>query len=180
MARKFEIGSEMKNDIKIKWYKSCEGQNFDIMSQLYHPLKNDIKISLSSKKWYNDMIVYQWYTIFQCLGVVIVIKQRPLCVYIGDYESGTPQKRPPQLKTKFSPPCLRRNQRPGKGKKCRPAGLFLSSGPPKTRPSVSIDRPYHLAASNKKGRYMSTSKTAGAFRGLRMPRKSQHLKAKKG
>jgi hypothetical protein len=51
-----------KNDIK-----SSEGQNFDITSQLYHPIKNDIKISLSSKKWYNDMIVYQWYTIFQCL-----------------------------------------------------------------------------------------------------------------
>jgi hypothetical protein len=45
MARKFEIGPEMKNDIK-----SHEGQNFDIISQLYHPLKNDIKISLSSKK----------------------------------------------------------------------------------------------------------------------------------
>jgi hypothetical protein len=62
LARKFEIGPEMKNDIK-----SREGQNFDIISQLYHPLKNDIKISLFSKKWYNDMIVYQWYTIFQCL-----------------------------------------------------------------------------------------------------------------
>jgi hypothetical protein len=44
----------MQNDIK-----SREGQNYDIISQLYHPLKNDIKISLSSKKWYNDMIVYQ-------------------------------------------------------------------------------------------------------------------------
>jgi hypothetical protein len=40
-----EAGPEMKNDIK-----SSEGQNFDIISQLYHPLKNDIKISLSSKK----------------------------------------------------------------------------------------------------------------------------------
>jgi hypothetical protein len=30
----FEIGPEMKNDIK-----SREGQNFDIISQLYHPLK---------------------------------------------------------------------------------------------------------------------------------------------
>jgi hypothetical protein len=39
--------------------KSCTGPNFDIISQIYHPLKNDIKISLFSKKWYNDMIVYQ-------------------------------------------------------------------------------------------------------------------------
>jgi hypothetical protein len=63
-----EIWNWARNE---KWYKndikSCEGQNFDIISQLYHPLKNDITISLSSKKWYNDMIVYQWYTIFQCL-----------------------------------------------------------------------------------------------------------------
>jgi hypothetical protein len=50
-----EIWNWARNE---KWYKndikSCEGQNFDIISQLYHPLKN-------------DMIVYQWYTIFQCL-----------------------------------------------------------------------------------------------------------------
>jgi hypothetical protein len=63
-----EIWNWARNE---KWYKndikSREGQNFDIISQLYHPLKNDIKISLSSKKWYNDMIVYQWYNIFQCL-----------------------------------------------------------------------------------------------------------------
>jgi hypothetical protein len=63
-----EIWNWARNE---KWYKndikSSEGQNFDIISQLYHPLKNDIKISLSSKKWYNDIIVYQWSTIFQCL-----------------------------------------------------------------------------------------------------------------
>jgi hypothetical protein len=39
MARKLEFGPEMKNDIK-----SREDFNFDIISQLYHPLKNDIKI----------------------------------------------------------------------------------------------------------------------------------------
>jgi hypothetical protein len=63
-----EIWNCVRNE---KWYKndikSREGQIFDIISQLYHPLKNDIKISLSSKKWYNDMIVYQIYTISQCL-----------------------------------------------------------------------------------------------------------------
>jgi hypothetical protein len=46
-----EIWNWARNE---KWYKndinSREGQNFDIISQLYHPLKNDIKISLSSKK----------------------------------------------------------------------------------------------------------------------------------
>jgi hypothetical protein len=71
-ALKLQNGAEIWNWARNeKWYKndikSRKGQNIDIISQLYHPLKNDIKISLSSKKWYNDMIVYQWYTIFQCL-----------------------------------------------------------------------------------------------------------------
>jgi hypothetical protein len=38
--------------------KSRTSLNFDIISQKYHLLKNDIKISISSKKWYNDMILY--------------------------------------------------------------------------------------------------------------------------
>jgi hypothetical protein len=56
-----------KNDIKSPYY-------IIIIS----PIKNDIKISLSSKKWYNDMIVYQWYTIFQCLIKLLCMLYVPL------------------------------------------------------------------------------------------------------
>jgi hypothetical protein len=49
--------------IKCQIIKNCQ----KIISQKYHLLKNDIKISISSKKWYDAMILYQWYYMFQCL-----------------------------------------------------------------------------------------------------------------
>jgi hypothetical protein len=50
-----------------KWYKKSRRPKFWYYITIISPIKKVIKISLSSKKWYNDMIVYQWYTIFQCL-----------------------------------------------------------------------------------------------------------------
>jgi hypothetical protein len=49
-ARLLLDGRKIEPYTIIIMIKSCEGQNFDIILQLYHPLKNDIKISLSSKK----------------------------------------------------------------------------------------------------------------------------------
>jgi hypothetical protein len=81
-----------------KWYyydiKSRTSLNFDIISQKYHLLKNDLKISISSKKWYNDMILYQWYYIFQCLicsykisCVGLFIGKVQTCVFTNSFKS---------------------------------------------------------------------------------------------
>jgi hypothetical protein len=83
-----EIWNWARNE---KWYKndikSSEGQNFDIISKLYHPLKNYIKISLSLKKWYNDMIVYH----FQCLGYSILGIDNSRIAILNPYSTIIPE-----------------------------------------------------------------------------------------
>jgi hypothetical protein len=75
-AHKYQI---LENDI-IMILKKLHKPKFWYYITKYHLLKNDIKNINILKKWYNDMILYQWYYIFQCLPYRDhVILFLPLC-----------------------------------------------------------------------------------------------------
>jgi hypothetical protein len=55
------------NDLRMKMTTTTTTTTTTKQSLEPVELRSRLKISISSKKWYNYMILYQWYYIFQCL-----------------------------------------------------------------------------------------------------------------